>query len=727
MIANFFMDPGHGNLDSTNIPKKTGIISQALQGVLWHKNGGQILDNWGHRKKMVEMSDEVENRIRLLRETVSHHNERYYRYAEPEISDRQYDRLKRELEDLEREYPEFGGPDSPVLEVGDDRLEGFPSYTHRSPMQSLDNTYLFGELRDFANRLERLLGEDELEFVVEPKIDGMAVSTTYEGGRFVRAVTRGNGTQGDDITANFALIRNYPKFLATPHPEVLEVRGEIYMTLPEFDRINGGRLKEGLPLFANPRNLAAGTVKMLDRKEAKSRRLTWVSHGLGYCDPGYYDTLTNFFRDLKRWNFPQVENHWVRRGIDPCIATITELDGLRKDYAYSTDGAVLKLNRIGWQIRAGSTAKAPRWAIAYKFEAEQVVTRLLDISIQVGRTGALSPVAILEPIQLGGTTVSRATLHNRDEIARKDVRVGDFVKVEKAGEIIPAIVEVVTDKRASELAPYAFPTKCPACQTSVIPTEGEAALRCPNTTGCPPQIRRRIGFFASRQCMDIEGLGEAVVDQLVGRELVASPVDLYGLEKKDLLELDKFAEKSADNLLKALEESKGRELWRLIHGLGIQHVGMASSKLLANTFPDLEKLAGARAEQLMEIEGIGPIVAQSIVAFFGDPTHGKMVYGLIAAGLTSTPALPERSGSIQAVAGKTFVLTGVLPNLKRKEARERIEKAGGKVAGSVSKKTAFLVAGQKAGSKLQAANKLGIKILGERELLELINEITPEF
>lgn len=669
---------------------------------------------------MDKMSDEVEHRMRLLREKVSYHNERYYRYAEPEISDRQYDRLKRELEDLEREYPEFARPDSPSSEVGDDRLESFPNYDHRLPMQSLDNTYRFGELRDFANRLERLLGEGELEFVVEPKIDGMAVSTTYEGGKFIRAVTRGNGIQGDDITANFALIPNYPKVLTAPYPEVLEVRGEIYMTLPEFKRINSGRLKEGLPLFANPRNLAAGTVKMLSRKEAGSRRLTWVAHGLGYCDPGYYDTLTDFFMDLRRWNFPRVQNHWVGRGVDFCISAIGELDGLRKDYAYSTDGAVLKLNRIGWQIQAGSTAKAPRWAIAYKFEAEQAVTRLLDISIQVGRTGTLSPVAILEPVQLGGTTVSRATLHNRDEIARKDVRIGDFVKVEKAGEIIPAIIEPVMDKRASGLAPYVFPTKCPACQTEVIPTEGEAALRCPNTMGCPPQIRRRIGFFASRQCMDIEGLGEAVVDQLVGRELVASPVDLYGLEKKDLLELDKFAEKSADNLLKALEESKGRELWRLIHGLGIQHVGVAASKLLAQTFLDLEKLAGATADQLIEIEGIGPIVAQSIVTYFGDPIHGKIVHGLIAAGLTVTSSLSERSGSIQAVAGKTFVLTGVLPNLKRNEARERIEKAGGKVVGSVSKKTAFLVAGQKAGSKLQAAKRLGIEVLSERELLELM-------
>ena len=441
------------------------------------------------------MSDVVEKRIRSLREKVSYHDERYHRYAKPEISDREYDRLKRELEDLEGAHPEYARPDSPAQTVGDDRLEKFASYTHRSPMQSLDNTYHFGELRDFSNRLKRLLGEDELEFVVEPKIDGVAVSATYEGGRFVRAVTRGNGTEGDDITANFALTRNYPRFLADPYPEVLEVRGEIFMTLEEFERINGERLQEGLPPFANPRNLAAGTVKMLRRRDARSRRLSWVAHGLGYCDPDYYDSLTRFFGDLKRWNFPQVENHWIGSGMNTCIAAIEELDGLRKDYAYSTDGAVLKLNRIGWQIRAGSTAKAPRWAIAYKFEAEQVVTRLLDISIQVGRTGALSPVAILKPVQLGGTTVSRATLHNRDEIGRKDVRIGDYVKVEKAGEIIPAIVEVERNKRTSELAPYAFPTHCPACRTAVIDTEGEAALRCPNTTGCPPQIRRRIVFF----------------------------------------------------------------------------------------------------------------------------------------------------------------------------------------------------------------------------------------
>ncbi len=666
---------------------------------------------------MVKMSEEIENRIRLLQEKVAHHNEQYYRFAEPEISDRQYDRLKRELEDLEGQYPQFTRSDSPALKVGDDRLAGFQSYTHRSPMQSLDNTYSFEELRDFGKRLQRLLEEQDSEFVIEPKIDGVAVSITYEAGRFVRAVTRGNGTQGDDITANFQLIENFPPHLLPPHPDVLEVRGEIYMTLEEFERINGQRLKAGLPLFANPRNLAAGTVKMLDRKEARSRTLTWVSHGLGHCDPGYYNTLTEFFQDLNRWNFPQVENHWVKRGIDPCIDAIAELDKLREGYAYSTDGAVIKLNHIGRQNQLGSTAKAPRWSIAYKFEAEQVVTRLLDISIQVSRTGTLSPVAILEPVQLAGTTVSRATLHNSDEIARKDVRVGDYVKVEKAGEIIPAIIEVVTGKRTSELAPYAFPSHCPACHTAVIRAEGEAAFRCPNTAGCPPQIRRRIEFFASRQCMDIDGLGKAVIDQLVSRRLVASPVDLYSLNKEQLMELEKFAEKSADNLLEALEASKGKELWRLIHGLGIQHVGASVSKVLSSAFLDLEELACATSDQLVEIEGIGAVVAHSIVAFFKDPAQRKMVDGLIAAGLITKQDPPVQSALNEAVFGKTFVLTGSLPKLKRNEAKELIEKAGGKVKGSVSKKTDFLVAGENAGSKLSAAQNLGVKILSERELL----------
>ncbi|MCZ6675251.1 MAG: NAD-dependent DNA ligase LigA, partial [Verrucomicrobia bacterium] len=469
-----------------------------------------------------------------------------------------------------------------------------------------------------------------------------------------------------------------------------------------------------------PRNLAAGTIKMLDRKEVKSRQLTWVSHGRGYCDPTTYHTLTQFFSDLQHWGFPLVENHWVEIGIQDSIQAVKKLDDHRSSYDYPTDGAVIKLNQLDLHEEVGSTSKAPRWAIAYKFEAEQAITQLKDILIQIGRTGTLSPVAILEPVLLAGTTVSRATLHNSDEIARKDVRINDFVKVEKAGEIIPAIVEVVTDQRPNGTSPYQFPETCPACGTPVVKVEGEAAHRCPNSLGCPPQVRRRIQFFASRQCMDIEGLGEAVVDQLVEKEYVTTLPDLYSLSKDKLLNLEKFAEKSADNLLKALEDSKSRELWRLIHGLGITHVGATASKQLAKTYLNLTSIMKASSEDLVEVEGFGSIVADSIVTFFQNPDNQSIVIGLIEAGLKIEEAAPDISETRIAVLDKTFVLTGTLPTLKRNEAKELIEKAGGKASSSVSKKTDFLVAGESAGSKLAKAQSLGVTILSETELLELL-------
>jgi DNA ligase (NAD+) len=666
------------------------------------------------------MSDDIKLRLKELRHSIRYHNERYYREAEPEITDREYDRLKEELADLESSHPQLAEKESLVDVVGDDRLTGFSVYRHREPMQSLDNTYNFEELAAFESRLNRLIGDAPKEYLIEPKIDGVAVSLSYEKGKFVRAVTRGNGIEGDDITANFELIENFPRTLQAPFPDILEVRGEIYMTLEEFYRINQQRKEDELPLFANPRNLAAGTIKMLDRREARNRKLSWVSHGRGYCEPLDYKKLSDFFAALKRWGFPLVEHHWLETGIDSAIEAIKELDHFRKAYAYPTDGAVVKLNNLNLQTEAGSTSKAPRWAIAYKFKAEQAVTRLNDILIQVGRTGTLSPVAILEPVQLAGTTVSRATLHNSDEIARKDVRIGDFVKVEKAGEIIPAVLEVALDLRPDGTMPFSFPTNCPACGTAVIRAEGEAAHRCPNSMGCPPQVRRRIQFFASRQCMDIEGLGEAVVDQLVAKEFVTSLPDLYSLSKDQLLQLDKFAEKSADNLLQALEESKTRDLWRLIHGFGIPHVGASASKLLAKHFLSIDAVTKSSEETLVQIEGIGAIVAESIVSFFKDPIHQEMVERLTNAGLKTAEAAPDSSGIKDAVAGKTFVLTGTLPTLNRNVAKELIEQAGGKASGSVSKKTDYLVAGESAGSKLAKAQSLGVAILSEAELLELL-------
>ncbi|MDA0348717.1 MAG: NAD-dependent DNA ligase LigA [Verrucomicrobia bacterium] len=666
------------------------------------------------------MSEDCENRLKELSDIIRYHNDRYYREAVPEISDREYDRLKEELAELEKIHHNHNETLLLADEIGDDRLSGFTTYRHREPMQSLDNTYNFEELLEFEKRLHRLLGREDLEYLVEPKIDGVAVSLTYENGQFVKAVTRGNGIEGDEITANFDLIENFPRELAPPYPDILEVRGEIYMTLQEFERINKIREQDGLPLFANPRNLAAGTIKMLDRKEVKNRNLTWVSHGRGFCEPNNFNTLTDFFGALRNWGFPLVENHWVETGIENSIEAIKSLDQLRKTYAYPTDGAVIKLNELELQNEAGNTSKAPRWAIAYKFEAEQATTQIKDIVIQIGRTGTLSPVAILEPVQLAGTTVSRATLHNSDEISRKDVRINDFVKVEKAGEIIPAIIEVVLEKRPVDSNTFKFPEECPACGTKVVRVEGEAAHRCPNSQFCPPQIRRRLQFFASRQCMDIEGLGEAVVDQLVGKELATSLPELYSLTQDELLTLEKFGEKSAENLLNALEKSKSQELWRLIHGLGIPHVGASVAKLLSKTFLCLSGILSATEEDLVAIEGIGDIVANSIILFFKDLSNQTIVNELIKAGLNDTEQAPDESGNREAVVGKTFVITGTLPTMKREEAKALIEKAGGKVSSSVSKKTDFLLAGESAGSKLSKAESLGVNILTEEALLEFL-------
>lgn len=666
------------------------------------------------------MSDTLEKRLNELRKIIRFHNERYYRDAETEITDREYDRLKEELKELETANPNLQETKSLTEIIGDDRLKAFQAYRHRDPMQSLDNTYSFEELEEFEKRLRKVLGERELEFLIEPKIDGVAVSLTYENGKFVRAVTRGNGTEGDDITANFELVEDFPNQLTDPFPNILEIRGEIYMTLEEFERINTQRTKEELPLFANPRNLAAGTIKLLDRSEVKKRRLTWVCHGRGFCSPNPFTTLSEFFDALKTWNFPLVEDHWLETGIHASIEAIKKLDSKRHDYRYPTDGAVVKLNLLQLQEELGSTSKAPRWAIAYKFEAEQATTQLKDIIIQVGRTGTLSPVAILAPIQLAGTTVSRATLHNSDEISRKDIRIGDFVKVEKAGEIIPAIVEIVPQLRPENTTPYTFPKSCPSCGTPIRRIEGETAYKCPNSLACPPQVKRRIQFFASRQCMDIEGLGEAVVDQLVEKELIHAPHDLYLLSRDELLTLEKFGEKSVANLLNALEKSKSEELWRLIHGLGIPHVGSSASKLLSKAFLGLDRIKRATREELIEIEGIGEIVAHSITNFFAEPNNQIIVDGLINAGLRIIEDAPEQSGANSAIANKTFVITGTLPSLKRDDAKALIEKAGGKVSGTVSKKTHFLLAGESAGSKLDKAKSLGVPILSEHDLLNIL-------
>jgi DNA ligase (NAD+) len=687
----------------------------------------------GHPQQFREMTPaEAKKKIADLRGQVARHDELYHRRAKPEITDFDYDRLKRELADLEAQFPGIAaGTDSPTTRVGDDRAEGFKTYRHRQPMQSLDNTYSEAELREFHARLVKLLEREDITYVVEPKIDGLAVSLTYERGKLVRAVTRGNGVEGDDVTANALTIHSLPRELKSgkgaPIPAAIEIRGEVFMTLAEFARINREREEAGEERYANPRNLAAGTLKLLDRAEVARRQLEIVLYGVGYCEPAGAagDTQSGYHALVRAWGLPTAGQFWTARGADEMWAQVQELDRVRASFAYATDGAVVKLDSLQLQREAGATSKAPRWAMAYKFAAERAETRLNAISVQVGRTGVLTPVAELEPVLLAGTTVARATLHNRDEIARKDIRIGDTVYVEKAGEVIPAVIGVNLERRTPQCVPFEFPEKCPACGSQVVQLAGEVALRCPNYE-CPVQVRRRVQHFASRACVDIEGLGEAMVDTLVEKGWVKSIADIYRLNRDDLLTLGKSVGKSTDNLLAAIEASKHAELWRFIHGLGITHVGTAAAKDLAVRFGSLDALATAKLEDFIgekkasRIEGIGETMAEAILKHFADQRNRAVVADLTQLGVQ--PAAPAPRAAVSSVlAGKTFVLTGTLPSMTRDEAAEKIEAAGGKVSGSVSKKTSYVLAGAEAGSKLEKAQALGVPVIDEAELLKLIS------
>ncbi|MDR2862868.1 MAG: NAD-dependent DNA ligase LigA [Puniceicoccales bacterium] len=671
-------------------------------------------------------------RITALRAELARHDVLYYLQANPEITDFQYDQLRRELNTLLGGLPGAvaAGGETP----GDDRAEGFAKVQHRAPMLSLDNVYHPGEFAAFITRLQKLLPPGEpLDFVVEPKIDGLAVSLTYEHGRLTRAVTRGNGAVGDDITRNVGTIASLPSALEGDAPERIEIRGEIYMTNAEFLRINAEREAAGLPLYANPRNLAAGTVKLLNPAETAVRKLEIVLYGFGFCEPAdAFASLSAFHAALVRWKLPAVEFFKKASGADAARDAIEQLDRLRRDFTYPTDGAVVKLDSLPAQALAGATSKFPHWAIAYKFAPEQAGTRLRAITLQVGRTGAITPVAELEPVELAGTTVSRATLHNADEIARKDIREGDFVVVEKAGEIIPQVVRVVAEKRDAGIAPFDFAARLTELGLDAVRPEGEVVWRLKTPTR--EQQIRRLAHFASKQCLDIENFGQAVAGALVEAGLANRPCDLYGVSKNQLLGLDKFADKSADNLLSALEASKRRELWRLIHALGIPNVGMQTAKDLARHFKVLDALAaagygdfrrrlvGKKGQELKDeesiVNGVGVVVAQSIITWFSDPEHRDLVEKLRTAGLNfSGEGMGSAAG---ALAGKTFVLTGTLSALGREEAREKIEAAGGRVSGSVSAKTDYVVAGEEAGSKLTKAVELGVPVLDEAGLLALL-------
>lgn len=655
---------------------------------------------------------DTREQIAALRQQIARHDELYHRRAAPEISDADYDQLKQQLAGLERAFPDAAAVAPSLPAVGDDRTGMFQTYRHRVPMMSLEKAYTPAELRAFHARNVKSAGRDDLPYVVEPKYDGLAISVTYERGKLVRAVTRGNGVEGDDITANVRQISGLPRTLRTGAaiavPEFIELRGEIYVPFAEFERVNAARALAAEPLFANPRNLAAGTVRQVDARDVARRGLRIVFFGLGACEPALVRprSQVEFHATMKTWGLPTVEKFWTAHGLEELVRAVDALQQARGTLTFPTDGAVIKLDSLEQQREIDANGATPRWALAYKFAPERVETQLRAITLQVGRTGVLTPVAELVPIQLAGSKVARATLHNREEIARKDIRVGDFVYVEKAGEVIPAIAGVNLARRTAEVRPFQFPVGCPECYAPLVRSEIDVAVRCPNQS-CPAQVRRRLEHFASKACLDIEGLGPAMVDELVGNGWVSDLPDLYRLRRADLLMLGKNNEKSVDRLLAAIEKSKRAELWRVIHGLGLPQVGASTAKDLARQCGSLAALAEH-----------GPKAA----VVLGEPRYQGLIAELIAVGFAPGEGTTTKLNANLPLAGKTFVLTGTLPHLTRTQAAAKIEAAGGTVMTSVSAKTHFAVVGAEAGGKLAQARALGVQILDEAALLAMMGE-----
>jgi DNA ligase (NAD+) len=662
---------------------------------------------------------EAASSIRELREQIRKHDNLYYVQAEPEISDLQYDRLLSELTDWEVRFPSLITPDSPTQKIGDQPVEGLAQVAHRIPMLSIENTYTEGELREFFQRVEKNLPGEPIEWVVELKVDGVAASIRYENGQLVAAITRGNGEVGDDVTHNARTIRGLPLQLQGKGiPKTLEVRGEVYMTNTDLVALNQQRAGIGEAEFKNPRNVTAGSIRLLDPKICAKRKLRFLCHGMGFCDGLQVRTHMEFLQKVGQLGVPSTPLvqcfQSTQEVVDHCnhlVENLHELD-------FEVDGLVIKVNSLEQRESLGSTSKSPRWVIAYKIEKYEAVTRLLAIKTQVGKTGTITPVAELEPVQLAGTTVSRASLHNFDEIRRKDVRVDDWVVVEKAGKIIPHIVRVEKHRRDRELPEFAFPEQCPECSERLVRDQSGVYIRCVSSQ-CPAQWRQRLRYFATRDCMDIEGLGDKLVNQLVDAQLVNSYADLYGLTLEQLMTLERMGKKSAENLLQGIQVSKQRGLSRVLNAITIRHVGQRVAMVLARRFGSAASLTSAGLEELSNTEEIGPIIAKSVYEFCRSD-EGKQVFEQLAhAGVsleTSEEDSVDRSGVF---ANKTLVVTGTLEHYSRDEIERVIEKLGGKASGSISKKTDYLVAGQAAGSKLQKAEQLGVKILTEAEFREL--------
>jgi len=665
---------------------------------------------------------DISKRIEALREKIRHHEHLYYVLDKPSISDAEFDLLMNELKQFETEDPSLITFDSPTQRVGGKPREGFVKVPHSSPMLSLDNTYNQEDLRDWERRVHELSGRKDIEYVCELKLDGMSLALRYEDGHLVHGITRGDGTTGEDVTLNVRTVRSVPlsipkeKLKKAGIPPNFEVRGELLMPLAAFKRMNEEREKQGLSVFANPRNATAGTVRQLEPSITAQRRLDYFGYMLLQNGRTYFDRHWETLNALEAAGFKVNMRRALAKNFEAVHAFISEWEGKRESLPYEIDGIVVKVDRVSLQDELGFTGKAPRWAIAYKYAARAGVTQVEDILVQVGRTGKLTPVAALKPVPIGGTTVSRATLHNMDEIERLGVKIGDWVEVERGGDVIPKVTRVVEDKehpRGHKM--FHMPEKCPVCGGKVVRTEGEADHRCVNAN-CPAKLRETILHFASRHVMNIEGMGDALVNQLTDRAMVNNVADIYKLTKDDLLNLERMGEKSAQNVLGEIEASKKLPLERVIFGLGIRFVGERTAQFLAEHFGSMDALMKSSEEELLEVEEVGPRIAASILEFFREPKNRELIEQLRRAGLSFTGKKKERGTRL---VGKTFVLTGTLTHMTRDQAKKLIEDAGGRVAGSVSKKTDYVVAGSDAGSKLDKAKELGVAVIDEDEMKKL--------
>lgn len=665
-------------------------------------------------------------RIDVLRKELNRHNHLYYVEAKPELSDRDYDRLYDELKQLEEKFPHLITPDSPTQRVGGAPLKQFKSVKHLKPMMSLDNTYSYEEIRDFDGRVQKLLPGESVDYVLEPKVDGCSICIRYEKGILALGTTRGDGTTGDDITENLKTIRAIPLRLSESVfvPSFIEVRGEAYMPVKGFRRLNEDRLAAGEEPFANPRNATAGSLKQLDSKIVAQRPLSAVFYAISVLEGMPFPaTQEQVLGLLKTLGFPTPAKHWLCPDIDAVIQRTAELEKLEASLPYEIDGAVIKVNDLAQWPRLGATAKAPRFAIAYKYSHEQAQTLLRDITVQVGRTGILTPVAELEPVLLAGSTISRATLHNEEEIRRKDIRIGDTVVIEKAGEVIPAVISVVHEKRSTHSRAFDLVThlggKCPACGGPISRDPEFVAWRC-DSIACPAQIKRTIEHYAGRQGMDIEGVGEVLVNQLVDQQLVRDVADLYTLTVEQVAGLERMAEKSASNVIEAIGASKRQDLWRLIYSLGIFHVGAGAARKLADHFQTLDALAAAGVDEIQRVPDMGPVMASSLVDFFANARNRAVLEKLRAAGVNMNNLSERLAITGSTFSGKTVVITGALEHFTRESAQEELRKQGAKVTDSVSKKTHYLIAGTDAGSKLAKAKTLGVPVLSEADFTALL-------